>query len=372
MNTIAYIGMDVHTTNYTLCGFTAENDIPFGRATINPEMTELEKYLNKLHERKGFTHFICGYEAGCLGYTLCRTIMAHSWKGFGVECFIIAPTTIPVPKGIRIKTDRRDALLIGQAMRNGTCSYVYIPDQNDESVKEYIRMRNDTQTQLKATKQQISAMCTRQGHHYSGKSLWTQAHLEWLKKLTFSNALFRETLDEYLFTYTQQSERLARFDKRIEEMAQTEKYNSRVRALSCLKGIATHTALSLIVEVGDFNRFPEAKNFASFLGLVPGEDSSSTRIHRLGITKSGNNHLRRLLVESANCFSKGSKIKSKALKARQAGNSKEIIAYADRANERLRRKYMNIQLRSKGAIAKVAVARELACFVWGMMTGHID
>lgn len=372
MNTIAYIGMDVHTTNYTLCAFTAENDIPFGRATINPEMKELEKYLRNLHERRGFTHFICGYEAGCLGYSLYHSIVSHKWKGFSVECLIIAPTTIPVPKGVRIKTDWRDAQLIGQTMVHGTCSYVYIPDQDDESVKEYIRMRNDTQTQLKATKQQISAMCTRQGHHYSGKSLWTQAHLDWLKKLTFANALFRETLDEYLFTYTQQSERLARFDKRIEEMAQTERYNSRVRALSCLKGIAPHTALSLIVEVGDFNRFPEAKNFASFLGLVPGENSSSTRIHRLGITKSGNNHLRRLLVESANCFSKGSKTKSKALKARQNGNPKEIIAYADRANERLRRKYMNIQLRSKGAIAKVAVARELACFVWGMMTGHIE
>ena len=241
MNTIAYIGMDVHTTNYTLCGFTAENDIPFGRATINPEMKELEKYLHNLHERRGFTHFICGYEAGCLGYSLYHSIMGHKWKGFSVECLIIAPTTIPVPKGIRIKTDWRDAQLIGQTMVHGTCSYVYIPDQNDESVKEYIRMRNDTQTQLKATKQQISAMCTRQGHHYSGKSLWTQAHLEWLKKLTFPNTLFRETLDEYLFTYTQQSERLARFDKRIEEMAQTERYNSRVKALSCLKGIAPHT-----------------------------------------------------------------------------------------------------------------------------------
>ena len=242
MNTIAYIGMDVHTTNYTLCGLTVESDTPFGRAMINPEMKELEKYLNKLHERSGFTHFICGYEAGCLGYSLCRAIMRHKWKGFSVECLIVAPTTIPVPQGGRIKTDHRDALLICQAMRNGSCSYVYIPDQDDESVKEYIRMRNDTQTQLKATKQQICAMCTRQGQHYPEKSRWTQAHLDWLKKLTFSSALLRETLDEYLFTYTQQSERLARFDKRIEEIAQTERYNNQVKALGCLKGIATHTA----------------------------------------------------------------------------------------------------------------------------------
>lgn len=371
METIAYIGMDVHTTNYTLCGFTALEGVPFGRTQINPDMKELARYFKMLHERRGITHFICGYEAGCLGYSLYHSIKNHKWEGFSVECLIIAPSTIPVKLG-RIKTDKQDAMLIGQTMLNGTCSYIYVPNQDDEAVKEYIRMRNDTQTQLKATKQQIIAMATRQGFRFPGKNYWTKKHLEWLRKLKFSNTLFQETMEEYLFTYTQQMERLERYDKRIAEIAETEKYCQLVKMLGCMKGIATHTAMSLIAEVGDFNRFPSAGSFTKFLGLVPGEHSSSSSRNQLGITKQGNSHLRRLLVESASCFNRGSKVKSKALKARQSGNTKEVIQYADRANARLHQKYRDIQLRSKANIAKVAVARELACFVWGMMTGHIE
>lgn len=371
METIAYIGMDVHTTNYTLCGFTAQEGVPFGRTQINPDMKELVKYLRTLHERRGITHFICGYEAGCLGYSLYHSITNYKWEGFSVECLIIAPSTIPVKPG-RIKTDKQDALLIGQTMVNGTCSYIYVPTQDDEAVKEYIRMRNDTQTQLKATKQQIIAMATRQGFRFPGKNYWTAKHLEWLKKLTFANALLQETMEEYLFTYKEQTERLARYDKRIEEIAQTEKYYQLVKMLGCMKGIAAHTAMSLISEIGDFKRFPTAGSFTKFLGLVPGEHSSSDSRNQLGITKRGNTHLRRLLVESAGSFSRGGKTKSKVLKARQEGNTKEVIHYADRANARLHQKYRDIQLRSKANIAKVAVARELACFIWGMMTGHIE
>ena len=127
------------------------------------------------------------------------------------------------------------------------------------------------------------------------------------------------------------------------------------------------------MEIGDFKRFPSAQQFASFLGLVPIENSSGDKQHRFGITKAGNSHLRRLLTESANCFNRGSVgKKSKALKARQAGNLPEVIAYADKGNERLRRRYIRIATRSKANIAKIAVARELACFVWGMMTGNLS
>lgn len=143
--------------------------------------------------------------------------------------------------------------------------------------------------------------------------------------------------------------------------------------LRCLKGIETHTALSVIVEVGDFNRFPTAEKFASYLGLTPGEDSSGDDRNRLGITKAGNQHVRRLLTEAAQCYSRGNFAqKSKALKARQKGNSPEIIQYADKASERLRRKYVRMVMQGKnGNIAKTAIARELACFIWGMMTDKI-
>ena len=147
-----------------------------------------------------------------------------------------------------------------------------------------------------------------------------------------------------------------------------------MKKLSCFLGVQTQTALSAIVEAGDFKRFPSAEKFASYLGLVPGEDSSGDGQTRLGITKAGNTHVRRLLVEAARSYGRGQTgHKSKALKARQQGNPPEVVSYADKANERLRRKYYKTVL-SKGKkanVAKTAAARELACFMRGMMTGNI-
>ncbi len=144
--------------------------------------------------------------------------------------------------------------------------------------------------------------------------------------------------------------------------------------LSCFIGVKTHTALSVIVEVGDFKRFANAQNFASYLGIVPGEETSSDNQKRLGITKAGNRHLRLLLTEAAQCYSRGAiGHKSKALKERQEGNTPGVIAYADKANERLKRRYYKMVLGKgkKANVAKTAIARELACFMWGMMTDHI-
>ena len=185
----------------------------------------------------------------------------------------------------------------------------------------------------------------------------------------------RETLDEYLLTYEYLTEKINRFDERIEELSTAEKYKEKVKHMSCLLGIKTHTALSMIVEVGDFERFEKAPKFAAFLGLVPSEDSSNTKVNRYSITKAGNSHLRRLLVEATQSYTRGTiGHKSVALKQRQKGNPPEIIAYADKANERLRRRFYKMTL-NKGVnrnVATTAIARELACFIWGMMTEHVS
>ena len=157
----------------------------------------------------------------------------------------------------------------------------------------------------------------------------------------------------------------------IEELAGKEEYKEKVHKLSCFLGVKTITALSVIVETGDFKRFASAPQYAAFLGLVPGEDSSGGDQTRLPITKAGNRHLRLLLVEAAQCYGRGQVgYKSIVLAARQKGNSLSAIAYADKANERLRRKYYRMTLKNgkKANVAKTAVARELACFMWGMMT----
>lgn len=223
-------------------------------------------------------------------------------------------------------------------------------------------------------KRQHTAFVLRLGKQYTGgKSLWTENHLKWLRGLDLT-LLEKETLQEYLITYDYLTDKLERLDARIEELARNERYGERVRRLGCFIGIKPHTALSLLVEVGDFRRFKKAPNFAGFLGLVPGEDSSGGGRNRLAITKAGNSHLRRLLVESSQSYSRGTiGFKSKELKKRQEGNPPEVVAYADRANERLRRRYYRMTLKNgaKRNVAIVAVARELACFIWGMMTDEI-
>ena len=248
---------------------------------------------------------------------------------------------------------------------------VYIPTDEDDSVKEYLRMRNDHKLALKKVKQQINAFCIRHGHHYEGTK-WTLAHLRWLRQLELKG-LYQETLEEYMATYEEQTAKIERFDQRIEEIAGQERYQEKVKRLGCFLGVKTHTALSLIVETGDFTRFAKGNVYAAYLGLAPGENSGSDNINRLGITKAGNSHLRLLLIEAAGGICRGAVgHKSKDLRARQNGNAAEVIAYADKANTRLRSKYYRmIRHGKKRNVAVAAVARERACFVWGMMTDKI-
>ncbi len=285
---------------------------------------------------------------------------------------ILAPTTIPYTAK-EIKTDKRDARKIAKCLANGTYSPVYVPTDQDNAIKEYIRMRDDAQNLLKQTKQQINAFCLRHGKVFDGNSRWTPKHMQWLRAVKLSNPIDQETLSEYMATLGQLSEKVERLDKRIEAFSRLAEYVEKVNKLVCLKGIKTHTAMSLVVETGDFQRFPTAPQYAAFLGLVPGERSSSDSCHRLPITKAGNSHLRRLLVEAANSYSRARVgRKCNDLKQRQQGNPPEVIAYADKASDRLRRKYVRISTRSKANIAKTAVARELACFVWGLMNDKLS
>ena len=367
MKSITYIGMDVHTTNYTLCCYSVEDDRYFAEIEIKPDYREVVKYINRIQSQRGEeAEILCGYEAGCLGYSLYHQLTYH-----GIECVILAPSTMPVTPGKQIKTGRLDARRISKCLAYHTYSAVYIPTEEDNAVKEYIRMRDDANNTLKRIKQQTIALCTRHGKQYDGKSYWTKRHLAWLDAMDFGNTVLIEVLKEYLVLYRQAQEKVDKYDMRIAELSRGETYREAVQKLGCFIGIKEHTALAFCCEVGDFRRFSSARHFASYLGLVPGEFSSGEKQHRTGITKAGNSHLRKLLIEAAQQYGRGAVgKKSAALRGRQAGCPTQIVAYADKANERLRRKFYRIALRSRHNIAKTAVARELACFIWGMMTEH--
>lgn len=369
--TTVYVGMDVHKESFSLCCYTNEKEQPEFYQKVDGHYSKVLNYLEAMRFHYGDNAvFICGYEAGCLGFTLYHQLTQHH-----VKCVILAPTTMSKPAGNKkIKTDKRDAALIARCLAHHDYSPVHIPTPQDEQVKEYIRMRDDHKLALKKVKQQISAFCLRHNYRYNATvSRWTRAHLKWLRALR-PEGLYQEILEEYLATYDRLTDTQERLDRRIEELSHDKTYQENVHKLSCFLGIKTQTALSVIVETGDFKRFASAGQYAAYLGLVPGEDSSGSSQSRLGITKAGNRHVRTLLVEAAQSYTRGKAgCKSKELKARQYGNSAQVIAYADKANDRLRRKYCRMVLGQgkKANVTKTAIARELACFLWGMMTENI-
>jgi transposase len=370
MKSIIYIGIDVHKESYTMCSYQVETDEVKYQQKIKSDIKWVLKYVEVMRKNYGEnTEFICGYEAGPLGYKL-----YHELKAYGLECIVIAPTTMGVTNHNRIKTDKNDAANIARCLAFRLYSPVHVPTESDEQVKEYMRMRDDKKQALKKVKQQILALVLRQGYKFTGsKSKWTITHVKWLRSLAMGG-LLQETLTEYLVTYDYLTAKLERLDLRIEELASEESYAENVGKLKCLIGVKTYTALSILVETGDFSRFAKADKFASFVGLVPSEDSSGDIQKRGRITKAGNTQTRRLLVESAQSYTRGNMgHKSKELIRRQTGNTVEVIAYADRANERLRRKFYRMVLKNGTARNKAAtaVARELACFMWGLMTNNM-
>lgn len=372
MNRILKIGMDVHSTSFTLIAMEptiGAGERIWGPVRVAPDYREVISFINSLKLKLGLDYeysIECGYEAGCLGYSLYNQLTKAK-----VSCVILAPTTMLTQKGTRIKTDARDALTIARCLSYGSYHPVYVPTGEDNAVKEYLRMRDDHKVALKQLKQRINAFLLRCGHQYD-RTKWTVRHLSWLNKIEL-DPMCRETLDEYLASYEEQQSKIERFDKRIEEISDQERYREKVGKLGCFLGIRKHTALSLIVETGDFGRFAKGSTYAAFLGLIPGEKSSGDDINRLRITKAGNSHLRCLLVEASEGICRGRKgHKGKLLRSRQKGQDSAVIAYADSANTRLRGKYYRMIRRGKKRnVAVAAIARELACFVWGMMTGNI-
>jgi transposase len=380
MNSLVYVGADVHNESYSLIallkgyfdGTAMIEDKILWELRVSADPRNIVKFIEAVRKRfptDANVKFVCGYEAGGLGFSLQRALAAK-----GIECRVIAPTTLPTQKGKKcIKTDRIDARIIAKAMADGNLSYVHVPTEEDESVVSYIRARDDHRDQLTKVKQQIVGFCNKHGYHYDpSKAKWTHIYMKWLLSLKFEG-LDIETMSEYMDSYYRISEKLERMNQRIEEIAEGEKYRELVKRLCCIKGIKTYTAMALIAEVSDFRRFEKAPQFAAFLGLVPGQHTTGSDQKFLPITKAGNRHLRTLLIEAAQAACQGHLgYKSKALKARQNGESQEVIAYADKCSRRVYTKYRRLMERGKTKnIAIVAVARELAEFIWGMAMGKI-
>lgn len=372
MKIIIYVGMDVHKDTYSLCSYRIDTDQYFSEVECKADPNNVVNYLSKIKEQlpDDEVEFKTCYEAGCLGYSL------HNFlTDGGIDNAIIAPTTITkTTKEKKRKNDRMDARSLAKNLAFGLCSNVYVPTQKDIDFKEYIRMRDSIKENLKRIKQQLLSLLLRHGFHFDeGKTNWTGKFFNWLNKLELRDDL-KEVVNEYLDEYYRLTEKLSRIENTIEIKSQEEPYKDKVNAIACFSGISVISAARILVEISDFSRFKRAKDFTNYLGMTPGENSSGESIKGLSITKQGNSQVRRTFIECVQTTVRGrTNGKAKCLKKRQLNNTAAQIKYADKARVRLQGRF--IKLMAKGMNrnkAIVACARELACFVWGMMTENYD
>lgn len=375
MKSLIYVGMDVHKESYSLCTYLISTGEFIGETKMEAKPLLVKEYLDNitklLKEEKNYNEieFETCYEAGCLGFSLYKEMVR-----LGINCKIVAPTTLYKSADASVKkNDRRDAKMLARNLAYGTCSFVHIPDDVDLETKEYIRMRMAHTKALKKIKQQIISFCLRCGHKYDGENYWTFRHLKWLRDLELTEFL-REILDEYIDTFERSQEKLDRLEGKILERSNTERYKKDTDNLNCLKGLTKQGAMTIISEIGDFSRFATPKELCAYLGLVPGERSSDGKGPNLGITKLGNCIVRTQLIESAQAIVRGCPgHKSKRTIAKQKGQDIRIISYCDRAIDRLMRKYHHLILRGVNYNKAItAIARELACFIWGIMNNKLE
>ncbi len=302
------------------------------------------------------------YEAGPTGYGLARAARA-----VGLEVMVCAPGAIPRQPGDRIKTDTRDALKLARLLAAGQLRAVRVPELELEALRDLVRAREDLRGDLMGARHRISKLLLRRGLTFPGPGEpWaSQRHLTWLAQVDLGEPLARVVLGEYLACHEVLLARRERFDALIADHAASGPWAATVARLRCLRGVDTLTAVGLVAEIGDFTSFEHPKQLASFLGLVPSEQSSGTRRRQGAITKSGSGHARRLLIEAAWHYRRRPAI-SVALRRRQDGQPPAAIEAAWRCQLRLSGRWtrLDAQRAKRRTTVAVAVARELACFVW--------
>jgi transposase len=363
MERIAHVGMDVDKEKIAVAVVKDYESEPRVQRIIRNRPDDIKTLVEELGA--GYDQVTMCYEAGACGFELYRRI-----TDLGAACVVIAPASLPKKANDRVKTDRRDAVKLAMGLRSGGLSPVYVPTREDEALRDYLRAYEDIKAELKRAKQRLVHFLLRHEIRYEEGKNWSAKYWKWLRSLTFDSPMMDLAFAEYVGQITRLEETRTRIAQRLEAVAADERYETKVKTLRAFKGIGTLTALSFIVEIGDFRRFARAEQFMAFLGLVPSEHSSGGR-RRLGsITKTGNGLLRKLLIEAA-WHARYYKVHGKTLLKDRAVVSPEIATYADRAGKRLNRKYWRLlQAKRPPQVAATAVARELAGFIWGAMVGQ--
>jgi transposase len=306
----------------------------------------------------------CCYEAGPCGFELQRALQTD-----GVPCDVIAPALIPHRAGDRIKTDRRDAVQLAILYRAGALTAIHIPTEQEEAVRDLLRCREDIRADLLRARHRLSKFLLRHGRRFTGtKNAWTNAHDTWLRAQTWPLSALTQTHQAYLRTVDEAVARLRAIETDLQACLTLEPLAARAARLRCFRGVDDLTALTIAAELSDPRRFPTPRCLMAYIGLVPSEHSSGAKRARGGITKTGNAHLRRVVIEAAWHY-RHHPLLSRRLRVRQTGQPATICAQAWRAQHRLYQRYRHLTGRGKSRQAVItAVGRELTGFLWAALT----
>lgn len=322
----------------------------------------LKKMIKMLSKRKKENEIKICYEAGPCGFAVKRILNKS-----GFSCEVIAPSLIPVQGGNRVKTDQRDAKKLARYYQAGELTMIYVPDEEQESVRNLVRSREDVKEDIRRYKQRIGHFLLRNGIKFSGKSNWTEMYKTWVKKIQLKTETDQFVLEHYMNTLEMLELQQKEQTEKIEEMAKTEEYKEKVNALCAYRGIGTLTAMIFISEIVDFRRFRSPKELMAYLGMTPSEYSSGGKERKGSITKCGNSRVRKALVESAWHYVK-KPIISKLMRDNLESVPKELRKSPLTALKRLHKRYFYLVLKGKSRQkAIVATARELSGFIWATM-----
>ena len=353
-----YVGLDVHKETIAIA-VAPKGDRPATVVGVIPN--DIHDLLRTLDGIGPVQRLRVCYEAGPTGFGLARYLTSQ-----GICCQVVAPSLVPKKAGRRVKTDRRDAANLAHYLRSGDLKEVQVPEAQTEAMRDLERARDDAKNTERQVRQQLDKFLLRHGRKWSKITKWTAGHLTWIREQEFSQEALRRVRDDYLQTVEVAGERVARLTADIGELVEQWTLRPLVKGLQALRGVDLITATVLAAEIGDFQRFKKPTQLMAYLGLIPSEHSSGQSVKKGGITRTGNRHVRRILIESAwhYCRRPG---RSLRIAARRRLVTPSVLAIARKAEQRLCRRYQRLTYAGKSPHKAVtAVARELAGFVWAI------
>lgn len=363
MASLTHLGFDVHKDSIAVGVLRPDGVVPDFRMIDNTPAA-LRKLVGKMGPPE---ELVACYEAGPTGYDTYRLLTS-----LGVRCDVIAPALIPRRPGQRVKTDRIDARNLARLHRAGELTAIRIPTAKEEALRDLVRAREHLKDDRRRAQQRVKSFLLRHGRRFPGPTRgWTKRFDEWVRSQRFDDPAAQLAFRHHLSARDLRTAHLEQIDAELDRAAAQPPLADPVARMRCLRGFDTLSAATIQAEVCDFRRFATASAFMAFTGLVPSEHSSGDREHRGSITKSGNRHLRRVLVEASWSYRHRPNV-SPNLRKRMQGQGADVLASCWKAQVRLHARFHRVAVRRGRNKAAVAVARELSGFVWGLMVDRID